>query len=498
MLTTIFYYILQVCAWFIPLYLLFLFVFKNYTFHYWNRWYLLLIGILSFILPFINYKIVDNKTVYANLTQHQTIQTSFIETENNSLNDIIHTVVPPTPQNFSWINVLAIIFIIGVIITSAKLLYSLLNIKRLIQKAKNSWKTNIAMVFTTDAVPHSSFFNYIFINKKAKMDAELDKIIYHEMQHNEKLHSVDVLFCEILKIVMWFNPFVYWYKKSLQEIHEFEVDVEMAKLYNKESYAQLLLKVASLNFNKLINTFSSTPLKTRIIMLFNPKTYPMKKLAFLLVVPVVGFLLMAYGNVKHKTITTIKAKSNPALTLVIDAGHGGADAGAVGNNVNESELALAYANEIAVLAKEAGYQVILTRNSDSAIILKNRVAIANDSKANAFISVHFNSSTNKENNGIDAFVIEKESIDSSSEKMANQILQQLANQKQIALNTSTVQKRKSGIYVLANVAAPSVLLELGYISNQKDVKQITNDNVRKSIANQIVLGINNYFSNKNQ
>ncbi len=495
-MTHIFIYIIQVCGWFLPLYFLYLFLFKNYTFFNWNRWYLLLIGVASFGFPFIHYTIIETKTIYTALSPKH-LQSRFLETENNSINDIISNTVDKQPEAWNWLQILAVVYTIGMIVTGAKLLYGLFNIKRVIEKAKQGWNNNIAMVFTTDKVPHSSFFNYIFINKKAKSDQDLDKIIYHEMQHNEKLHSVDVLFCEILKILMWFNPYVYSYKKSLQEIHEFEVDAEMTKLYNKENYAQLLLRVASLNINKLISTFSSTPLKTRILMMFNPKTYPMKKLAFLLVLPVVAFLLMAYGNVKHKTITAIRTvNTKEALTIVIDAGHGGIDKGAASETYQESLLNLATAMQLEQVAKDAGYTVIMTRNTDTAVSLVNRIKIANSTNAVAFISVHYNAAISTAKNGVEVYISSKNgALKESSKKLADNILSGLKQIPNISISDS-LSTRDAKIYLTENADMPTVLLELGYLSNVKDLAFVSQAKYQKQMAEKIIKGINNFVSNK--
>ncbi len=491
-------YLLQVCAWFIPLYFLYLLLYKKFTFFNWNRYYLLIAAFLSFIFPFVHINIVQFKEVWVSNNLPSNLKNTFNETTLPSLQTAVHNVVQQSASILTFGNFLFLIYMIGALFTIGKLMYNLFAIKKLIKNAQKNWTTNLAVVHTTDKVPHSSFFHYIFINNKSNNGADIDKIIYHEMQHNEKLHSVDVLFCEILKIVLWFNPFVYWYKKSLQEIHEFEVDSEMTKLYNEVSYAELLLKIATNNNYVLVNNFSAKPIKTRINMIFNPKTYPIKKFAFLLVIPVISILLMAYGNIQQKTITTIKTTNEP-ITIVIDAGHGGKDQGAVNGDYNESTIALQISKIVASKAKAAGYNVITTRNTDSFITLKDRVASASQNNANLFLSLHLNATKNKNANGIGCYIGKNlnAEIAEKSKMFSNILLQKLSDVKNIFTDT-TIKERQVSIFVLSNAVTPAALIELGYITNDNDLKFITNTTNQEIIASKIVEGITNFITLKNK
>ncbi len=489
-------YLLQVCGWFIPLYILYLLVYKKFTFFNWNRYYLLSITMLSFILPLVHYNIVKSKIIWSTINSGIVENTTFYETVTPNLQTAVAQNLQTPNLSFSFLFIVFIVYFIGAIINAFKLLKSLYSIRVMIKNAQKNWTSNVALVHTTDKVPHSSFFHYIFINNKTKSGNDMDKIIYHEMQHNEKLHSIDVLLCEIVKIILWFNPFVYWHKQSLQEVHEFEVDSEMTKLYNEVNYAELLLKIATANQHILINTFSTKPIKTRIKMIFNPKTYPMKKLSFLLVLPLVATLLLAYGNIQRKTITIVKTTTNP-ITIVIDAGHGGKDMGAVSGANYESKITLEIAQKLAAKAKASGYNVVLTRSTDTFVALKDRALMAIQNKAALFISLHLNTATVKTANGIEAYV-GKNTTDSnyqSSMDVTESVLNSLQNISGIITDTKA-KPRTAGIYILKNTNTPGLLLELGYLSNTNDLEFITNTNNQDAIADKIVEGFTKYFASK--
>jgi N-acetylmuramoyl-L-alanine amidase len=490
-------YLLQVTLWFLPLYFLYLALYKRFTFFSWNRYYLILIIFLSSIMPYVKY----NYAIKANIKTETLLHINKEDVNNYSQlyseNNKLQTNEITNPTTINWTVILFYSYLFIAFAALVKLLSGLYSIRMLIKKSKRNWTNNLSLVYTNDQLPHSSFFHYIFLNNKTKKDCDVDKIILHEMQHGEKLHTIDVLFCELLKIVFWFNPFIYWYKKSLQEIHEFEVDNEMTKLYNEVAYAELLLQVATQNRNTLISTFSTTPLKTRLKMIFNPKTYPMKKLSFLLVVPLIAGLLMAYGNVTQKTVATNTFNTKP-FTIAIDAGHGGKDAGAYGiNGELEKDFTLNFSKQLQEKCLAAGYAVVMTRVDDNYPSLNERIEKVNAENVDLFISLHNNASENKSLNGIDCYIDNKnnEALDEASKNAATVIIKQLKNLNTI--NVHEFENKNHGIWIMKKSNCPSLLLELGYISNASDLKFINNKENQISIIENIVAGINNYKATKN-
>lgn len=114
-----------------------------------------------------------------------------------------------------------------------------------------------------------SFFHHIFIGSLQNLSEE-DKaiILQHEIVHADKLHSLDRIVIELVQIVCWFNPLLYYYKKELTALHEFESDDKMIQHTDTKKYCNLLARVAlmSADFN-IANHFHNSLTSKRITMM---------------------------------------------------------------------------------------------------------------------------------------------------------------------------------------------------------------------------------------
>ena len=153
------------------------------------------------------------------------------------------------------------------------------------------------------------------------------------------------------------------------------------------------------------------------------------------------------------------------LTIVIDAGHGGIDPGATGNGLKEKDRALTYALKIGKELEGLGFNVIYTRTRDQFIELRNRSNLSNNVNATIFISIHLNSFGKASANGAET-LFHPGSIKGKSlaSKIQNEIV------KNELCNSDRGIKPRSNLHVLKATKAPAVLVELGFISNEKDVE----------------------------
>jgi TonB family protein len=146
-------------------------------------------------------------------------------------------------------------------------------------------------------IPSFSFFTYIYINPT---QSNREMVLEHEQIHVSKLHSIDVVLLEILKILQWFNPAVYLLAKEVKVLHEYEVDAELHKKYGNQ-YGEVLLATA-LNTDHLhiTNSFGIKSLtKNRIKMMTQNRTTKMQVLRYALALPL---LLLAYCSKAPHTI----------------------------------------------------------------------------------------------------------------------------------------------------------------------------------------------------
>ena len=234
------------------------------------------------------------------------------------------------------------------------------------------------------------------------------------------------------------------------------------------------------------------------------------------------------------TGTTIKANNNnnTRKVIVIDAGHGGHDPGAIGySGVYEKTITLAAAKELKrQLDKDGKYSVFLTRSTDTFIPLRDRFKIARRHNADLFISLHADSSTNRNAKGLSVYTLSETASDKEAEALAerenkvdiiagvnmfeqskevNDVLISLAQRetrnrssefarcielemrKSVQLISNT--HRFAGFAVLKAPDVPSVLLEMGYLSNKNEERLLRQERYRSKLATSAVKAINRYF-----
>lgn len=202
--------------------------------------------------------------------------------------------------------------------------------------------------------------------------------------------------------------------------------------------------------------------------------------------------------------------------IVIDAGHGGKDPGAVGidTRVPEKEIVLDIAGKLQKLLETAGYRTILTRDDDTFVELYRRAAIANEAGADVFLSIHINASTTRSVSGIETLYYpasasasgEVNLYDVSSGAASISKLRPSTDGKGLArtlqdvliaemktANRGIVERPK--LVVLNQTKMTASLVELGFISNSNEEALLRTDEYRQRLANALLKGIKEYFSN---
>ncbi|MBT8317588.1 MAG: BlaR1 peptidase M56 [Lutibacter sp.] len=274
-------YILQILLFqvlFLAVYDIFL---QKETFFKWNRIYLLITPFLSFLIPFLKFKSIQQTVPQEYVVQLPTV---FLNPQ---------VIIEQHVTNQTTINYLPYIFISGVLLFSIIFLLKLFKIQKLISKNIIVRYHKYKLVLLTEKKAAFSFFNYIFIHKKLKDNKELD-IIQHEIIHCKQKHTIDLLLFELLKIVMWFNPLIYVYQNRITVLHEYISDAEVIKETSKKSYFNSLLSetfnVENISFTNQF--YKHSLLKKRIIMITKEKSKKMKQLKYLLVLPLLVSMLI--------------------------------------------------------------------------------------------------------------------------------------------------------------------------------------------------------------
>ncbi len=228
-----------------------------------------------------------------------------------------------------------------------------------------------------------------------------------------------------------------------------------------------------------------------------------------------------------------KQRREPDRVVVIDAGHGGKDPGAIsGSGAQEKRVTLAAARELReTLLRRGGYKVVLTRNRDEYIALRERVALARRAGAEVFISLHADTMPDPQVRGLSAYTLSERSSDAEAEALAErenkadlisgisfsgtspevaEILITLAQREtmnrsfrlarsivgSVQATSAVLPKthRFAGFAVLKAPDVPSVLIELGFLSNAMDEKLLNTAAHRRKVAEAIADGIDRYFT----
>lgn len=180
------------------------------------------------------------------------------------------------------------------------------------------------------------------------------------------------------------------------------------------------------------------------------------------------------------------AKSRGYYKVFIDAGHGGTDPGALGYGYRESDLNLQVAKKVESKLKSKGIDVKMSRNSDIFYSLSERAEMANDYGADAFVSIHQNSAETKSANGIETYYNRKKEED---RPLSNDIQKQVISQ--TGANNRGVKNAEFTVLVKSKMI--SALVECGFITNELEVKKLSDSSYQDKLATGIANGIEEYL-----
>lgn len=475
------WYFIQVSICVSIFYGLYFVFFKNTTFFIANRIYLLAGLIFSFIIPVLNLSVVPQDS---HLTATEFIERSAIPLFDPSP-QVIEPISAMTP--FSWI---LTTYWMGFAFMIVRLGFSIAHVMRLKRNAtmQRNGKTKI---WRAHSIHPFSFLNQIFLPRHDVSPL----VVEHEKAHVRLQHGMDLVLLEIACALLWFNPIMILYRRAITIQHEYEADESVVTKSGKlEEYLSCIVRHLQ-NSNTIgpISQFNTTlNIKTRILMMTKKKTSWKFSLLYLLCIPVGCILLFAFSNpaVPSLTLTnSTKFADDDRVVIIVDAGHGGQDSGGKTNSgMSEKDVALSIAKGIQREGEANQINVILTRTGDEPLTLDERIAVTNNHKADAFISLHTNFDRNVTSAGIECMVSESNPRFNDSKRLADNLLQELQTLNGISVNGIM----KSDFRVLSKNSIPAILLEIGYISNEKDYKYVTDPENQKRISRSIITAVVKY------
>ena len=280
-------------------------LFTNSNRFQFNRFYLLTAMLFSLALPLLGLLMGQHSPQMMALKQ--SLYNGFLLNEitisygGSSVTTLPEMVISgPARMHVTVWQVLIAIYLLGVAVTGLLFLFKMGKLVAMIIRSPKRKMDGYTMVFTHKEHGPYSFFRYAFFP-----DEDVDPaIVRHELSHIAHHHSWDILMAELMKIFQWFNPFIYFYKRELQSLHEYIADDDVvATGADKRNYMMLILQqCTAVDFSDMSNNFSLILTKKRIKMITKhekAKGFWWKLLAAL---PVLALLLIVNARVSAQQV----------------------------------------------------------------------------------------------------------------------------------------------------------------------------------------------------
>lgn len=279
-------------------------VLERTSMHHFKRFYLFGSVFISFAIPFITFTTFVEPSSFTPIYTDEIPQALTYET--------IETI------NY-WPFVLWTIYGLGVLFFSVKFSRNLFTLIQKIRKNTKYKKNRFTNILLNETVIPHTFFSYIFLNKQKFENNEIpEEIILHEEAHALQKHSLDILLIELLQIVFWFNPIIYFIKRSIKLNHEFLADQAVLNAGAETSEYQKLLLTFSSNteMSSLAHSINYSSFKKRFTVM---RTHTSKRAVLLrsfLLLPLLS--IMIYGFSTKETVEKSTLSSSISTNETIE------------------------------------------------------------------------------------------------------------------------------------------------------------------------------------
>ncbi len=469
------------------------FFLRNNRFHAYNRFYLLGIVGLSVCLPMLKLNwwrpAAEENSSLVKLLQ---VVNGYPSAE--------HTILQNDSATWSATQMAFGFYLLISAVLAFFFVRAILKIYLLKQQSPSHWHEQILFINTSDKRAPFSFFKNIFWNQDIALEtATGQRILKHELVHVQEKHTHDKIFLNIVLILFWCNPVFWLLRKELHLIHEFIADKKAIEDGDTTAFAAMILASSypKTNFNS-INPFFYSPIKRRLQMLTKKNNPLASYISRLLVLPVLCMVVAIFSFSNHANEQSLSVAKK--IKVVINAGHGGTDAGATGNNVQEKNITLLLAKKIKALNTDPNIELIFTRLEDIYQSPKEIAAFTNQQGADLFIALHISSGPMVENPvGFPATVlVAKDQYENAfaSKLFASALIGIFKENFNIPIADQPVQGQGS-ILVLQETKCPAVLIEAGDMRIRRDMDYLSSDEGQTAFAKNILKAIAQFAANLN-
>jgi TonB family protein len=218
---------------------------------------------------------------------------------------------------FDWkgmmVNVLWVIYIVGVIVVLLKMMYGLSKIFAYYRHGRKEDFNGYRIIITEAVHLPFSFFRDIYISQHVPLQDHIHTILEHEEIHIRQWHTLDVLMAEMVHALFWFNPVMIFYKRALRQAHEFLADDMICRKNSVSSYTELLLSKSQSGLElALTNQFFHSQIKKRIIMMTKNKSNVINLWKYALAIPMIGILFITFSCKESVNSTSMTENTQEA------------------------------------------------------------------------------------------------------------------------------------------------------------------------------------------
>ena len=353
-----FIYSLKVAFCLIAFYLVFKLLLSKETFHTFNRWVLLLVMVVSILLPWLKVTTAEPTAIAEGMISLESIIAS-AEVVNDD-----------TQEGLSAIQLLFIIYIIGIAVFFLREVVSVVRLFRLIRRGTpltaeqaGVSQHGVRVVVMKNEIAPFSWFRHVVLSEKDFRENPRE-ILTHELAHIRLGHSWDVAVCNLLIIFQWWNPAAWLLKRELQNVHEFEADEAVINRGVDAKQYQLLLirKSVGERLFSMANNLNHQSLKKRITMMTTKKSSPWQKAKVLVALPMAALAVVAFANPDVERVAEQVETESQAVVEKAKADVAGVETAAEQQSAEKQEVADEQGKNVSVkgvvVQKEDGNPIV--------------------------------------------------------------------------------------------------------------------------------------------
>ncbi len=283
----------------------------------------------------------------------------------------------------SWAKLLQMIYLSGLFVAVLVSLTGFLNILLLFRKVPVISKDGFRLLIAPNDIPAFSLGRYLFISKN-DFETNGETILTHEKAHIRHGHFYDLLLLEMVKIIYWFNPVIYWLTRDLKAVHEFQADDSTLNYGIDATQYQLLIIQKCVGHQKfaLANSFNHCQIKNRIVMMNKQKSNSAWRWTAAAFLPMLALLLIFCGGKGSKVPVDQNKQLNRLDTIIY------------GKRLIVKDTTQ-YASSFIKKLKESyvGYETLIVK--DDSLIIRHRM---NNSRRDTIVLSKYTFPTNLELN----------------------------------------------------------------------------------------------------